>query len=87
MRYDPTIAAIRFGMGLAPDRPRPEDAQALLSELAEADLYQRRDLMPTEDVRAYAANVMGGLFGLGRRALEEVVFPGLRLDGGKRLLR
>lgn len=33
MRYDPTIAAIRFGMGLAPDRPRPEDAQALLSEL------------------------------------------------------
>jgi len=47
--------------------------------LAEADLYQRRDLMPTSDVRAQAAWVMRGLFGLSREVLEGTVFPGLDL--------
>jgi len=45
--------------------------------LDEADLYQRRDLMPTRDVRAYAAWALRGLFGTGRDALERTVFPGL----------
>ncbi|MBT8457771.1 MAG: DUF1501 domain-containing protein [Alphaproteobacteria bacterium] len=45
--------------------------------LAEADLYDRRDLMPTGDVRAYAAWAMRGAFGLGRGDLESKVFPGL----------
>jgi uncharacterized protein (DUF1501 family) len=48
--------------------------------LAEADLYDRRDLMPTEDVRAYAAATMQGLFGLDRAVLESAVFPGLDMS-------
>ena len=45
--------------------------------LAEADLYQRRDLMPTSDVRAWAAWAMHHLYGLDRQVLETAVFPGL----------
>ena len=47
--------------------------------LEEAQLYERRDLMPTSDVRAYAAWLMTGMFGVGQTALETVVFPGLQL--------
>lgn len=47
--------------------------------LAEADLYARRDLMPTGDVRAYPAWMMHGLFGIDPNALETSVFPGLHL--------
>ncbi|WP_235857825.1 DUF1501 domain-containing protein [Marimonas lutisalis] len=50
--------------------------------LAEADLYQRRDLMPTADVRAHAAWIMRGLFGLERGVLENTVFPGLEMGRG-----
>lgn len=45
--------------------------------LAEADLYNRRDLMPTRDVRAYPAWVMHDLMGIKRRAIESAIFPGL----------
>jgi uncharacterized protein (DUF1501 family) len=45
--------------------------------LSESDLYVGRDLMPTRDVRAHAAWVMRGLFGLDRSVLEGTVFPGL----------
>jgi uncharacterized protein (DUF1501 family) len=45
--------------------------------LAESDLYQDRDLQPTEDVRGYAAAALRGLFGVGRSVLETTVFPGL----------
>lgn len=45
--------------------------------LAEADLYDRRDLMPTSDVRAWAAWAMSGLYGFDRGTLEKAVFPGL----------
>lgn len=47
--------------------------------LAEADLYDQRDLMPTSDVRAYAAWAMVGAYGLSRSVLERAVFPGLDL--------
>lgn len=49
--------------------------------LSEADLYARRDLMPTRDVRAHAGWVMRRLFGLERRVIEGAVFPGLDLGG------
>ncbi|MCV2880460.1 DUF1501 domain-containing protein [Actibacterium sp. XHP0104] len=49
--------------------------------LDELDLYKGRDLMPTADVRAYAAMAMRGLFGLPRDVLERVVFPGVELAG------
>ena len=54
--------------------------------LAEADLYDRRDLMPTRDVRAYAAWAMRASFGLGRDVLEDNVFPGVALGDDPRLL-
>lgn len=47
--------------------------------LSEVNLYQRRDLMATGDVRAFAAWAIRGLFGLDRAALEGSVFPGLDL--------
>ena len=45
--------------------------------LAEANLYQGRDLMPTSDVRAWAAWAMRGMYGFDRALLERSVFPGL----------
>jgi uncharacterized protein (DUF1501 family) len=45
--------------------------------LAEADLYAGRDLMPTADIRAYAAWALAGLYGTPRAVLERAVFPGL----------
>lgn len=47
--------------------------------LSEADLYGRRDLMPTGDVRAAAGWVMRDLFGLDAGQIESIVFPGLTL--------
>ena len=47
--------------------------------LSEAALYDRRDLMPTRDLRGHAAWIMRGLFGLDPGALTEIVFPGLEL--------
>lgn len=55
--------------------------------LSEADLYARRDLMPTGDVRAGAAWVMRGLTGLSRADLEGKVFPGLEMGSDPGLLR
>ncbi len=49
--------------------------------LAEAELYAGRDLMPTADVRSYAAWAMRGLFGIDRAVLEKAVFPGLEMNG------
>ncbi len=54
--------------------------------LAEADLYARRDLMPTGDVRAPAAWLMRGLVGLDRSTLEGTVFPGLDMGADPGLL-
>ena len=45
--------------------------------LTEANLYDRRDLMPTSDVRAHAAWAMHRMFGLDRKVLEGSIFPGL----------
>ena len=50
--------------------------------LDEASLYQSRDLMPTSDVRDWAAQAMAGLYGLDRNLLESAVFPGLRMAAG-----
>lgn len=55
--------------------------------LSEADLYARRDLMPTSDVRAHAGWVMRGLFGLDQGTVERVVFPGVDLGDDLRLIR
>ena len=47
--------------------------------LAEGDLYQDRDLMPTDDLRRWAAWPLAAMFGLDRSSLERSVFPGLDL--------
>jgi uncharacterized protein (DUF1501 family) len=54
--------------------------------LSEADLYERRDLKPTRDVRAHAAWIMRQSFGLERATLEDAVFPGLDMGPDPRLL-
>lgn len=54
--------------------------------LGGGDLYQDRDLMPTADVRAYAAFAMQGLFGLDRSLLEAQIFPGLDMGVDPRIL-
>ena len=51
--------------------------------LSEAELYAGRDLMPTADVRAYAAAVMREHLGLERSLLESAIFPGLDMAGVK----
>jgi uncharacterized protein (DUF1501 family) len=47
--------------------------------VAEAALYQGRDLMPTADVRAGAAEIMRGMTGVSTQVLENKVFPGLQM--------
>lgn len=50
--------------------------------LAEEDLYNRRDLMPTADIRLYAAAAMRGLFHATPSEIENTVFPDLDLSPG-----
>lgn len=54
--------------------------------LTEADLYERRDLMPTRDVRAHAAWMMRAATGLDRSVLEQTIFPGLDMGDDPGLL-
>jgi uncharacterized protein (DUF1501 family) len=55
--------------------------------LAEAALYDRRDLMPTSDLRVQAGWVIHGLTGLDRGVLQGSVFPGMQLGTDPGLLR
>jgi uncharacterized protein (DUF1501 family) len=54
--------------------------------LAEGDLYQGHDLMPTTDVRAWAAWAMRGMYGLDRGVIEGSIFPGLQMGDDPGLL-
>jgi len=54
--------------------------------LGEGQLYAGRDLMPTRDIRAYAAWAMHGLFGIERDKLERTIFPGLELGSDPGML-
>lgn len=55
--------------------------------LSEADLYERRDLRPTQDVRAFAAAALREGFGVSNHDLEQVVFPGLDFSNAPVILR
>jgi uncharacterized protein (DUF1501 family) len=48
--------------------------------LAEVDLFDKRDLMPTMDVRNIAAASLRTLFGIEGADIEKTVFPGLEFD-------
>jgi len=54
--------------------------------LGEGALYEDRDLMPTDDLRRWAAWALAGQFGLDRSSLERTVFPGLDLGGNPGIL-
>lgn len=54
--------------------------------LAEGQLYADRDLMPTRDIRAYAAWAMRGLFNTPQDVLTQSIFPGLDLGDDPRIL-
>ena len=54
--------------------------------LDESALYQRRDLMPTSDVRAWAAWAMRGMYGFDRTLLGSGIFPGLDMGDDPGLL-
>ncbi|MDA9208423.1 DUF1501 domain-containing protein, partial [Octadecabacter sp.] len=54
--------------------------------LGDGDLYAGRDLLPTRDVRAYAAWVMHDLIGLDQSTLEQAIFPGVDLGVNPRLV-
>ncbi|MEM6890650.1 MAG: DUF1501 domain-containing protein [Pseudomonadota bacterium] len=47
--------------------------------LSEADLYDRRDLMPTADVRAYVGSVMHALLRQDKATIERSILPGVEL--------
>ena len=54
--------------------------------LGPSALYQGRDVMPTRDVRAYAAWVIRGLFGIEQSVLEGAIFPGLEMGGDPKVV-
>ena len=54
--------------------------------LSEAELFERRDLLPTADVRSYAAWAMRGLYGLDRSLLEKTIFPGLDMGADPKII-
>ena len=54
--------------------------------LSQQALFENRDLMPTQDVRAMAGWVMRGLLGVDRSAIEGSIFPGLDLGDDPGLL-
>ncbi|MEM7438997.1 MAG: DUF1501 domain-containing protein [Pseudomonadota bacterium] len=54
--------------------------------LGETDLYKRRDLMPTRDLRAYAGWAIRNLYGIGKTEVETTVFPGLDLGEDPKFL-
>lgn len=54
--------------------------------IADSDLYAGRDLMPTTDIRSWAAWAMAGLYGFDRSLLESAIFPGLDMGPDPRIL-
>ncbi len=54
--------------------------------LEEAQLYERRDLMPTRDVRAYLGWLLHAQFGISKSAIETSVFPGVDLGDDPKLI-
>ena len=58
---------------------------SLLSRLF-GDKRDRRDLMPTTDVRAWAGHALSGMYGFNKRLIEQVIFPGLILPPDPGLL-
>jgi len=54
--------------------------------LGESDLFNNRDLMPTRDVRSFAAWAMRDMFQLDQSTIEGAIFPGLDMGSDPRLI-
>ncbi len=54
--------------------------------LGEGQLYQDRDLMPSDDVRRYLAWLLMGQYGARATDLSSTVFPGLEMGNDPRLI-
>jgi uncharacterized protein (DUF1501 family) len=54
--------------------------------LSEDALFERRDLMPTTDVRAWAGQALRGMYGFDKGLIENTIFPGLILPRDPGLL-
>ncbi|MFK7942987.1 MAG: DUF1501 domain-containing protein, partial [Paracoccaceae bacterium] len=54
--------------------------------LGEGDLYQNRDVMPTDDLRRWAAWPLAAMFGLSHADLAGTVFPGVELGSDPGLI-
>ena len=54
--------------------------------LRDDQLYQDRDLMPTDDIRRYAAWMLRDLFSVSLTSLETVVFPGMQLGTNPKII-
>ncbi len=54
--------------------------------LEDGQLFEGRDLMPTSDVRRYAAWMIRELYGLSSTALETSVFPGLDMAQNPKII-
>ncbi|MGR3781823.1 MAG: DUF1501 domain-containing protein [Albimonas sp.] len=53
--------------------------------LRSSDLFEDRDLMPTDDLRRHAAWTLRTLFGMDRARLERDVFPGIAMGQDARI--
>ncbi len=54
--------------------------------LDESDLYQRRDLMPTGDIRSYAASAIRDIFSIEKSAIESTIFPSLDMGNVAKII-
>ncbi|MEM7506827.1 MAG: DUF1501 domain-containing protein [Pseudomonadota bacterium] len=54
--------------------------------LGESDLFENRDLLPTEDLRRHCAWLLAGQFGIAASDLEKTVFPGLDMGANPGIL-
>jgi uncharacterized protein (DUF1501 family) len=54
--------------------------------LSETALFERRDLMPTGDVRGTAAWALRHLYGVEKTVLERTIFPGLDMGEDPKIL-
>ena len=54
--------------------------------LGETDLYQRRDLRPTRDLRAHLAWMLRPMFGVSAAELTRTVFPGLDMGNDPKII-
>lgn len=83
MRFDPTLAAVRFGAGLSPLFALPADAGAILAELETDFSYfipNFEDVVPTGQAFQQASKARNQARGTDQAEIAEQAFRDLRID-------